>query len=372
MSAKVAFICSSTSYGGLEINVVRLVGWLNQRGTSTCLLANPESPMGKEATGQSLEVAAIGPHRKYLDIAAGHRLANLLRQKEIGIMVVSATRDISVSTWAKRFYPELKLIYHQHMQIGVDKKDLFHTRRYRRLDAWIAPLKFLAAEVKQRTHYFADRIHLIPFCIDLSKIKTIERHLARQQLNLPPEGFVIGILGRLDQHKGQLFVTQCLPKLVTAGHNVHLLLVGEPTRDEGDDFMKILNKEIADHQLEERIHLRGFLHDTNLFFSGIDIFAMASNKETYGMVTIEAMAAGVPVIGTNAGGTPEILEDGRLGTLYNPHNHQEFVTKLSALIEDFSHAQAKAELAQQLARQTYGHENECRLVEELFTKILGA
>jgi len=394
MAEKIGFISSSSSYGGLEINVVRLAGWLKHRGRKVCLLAPGETPMFQEARAIGIETLPIQMHRKYLDLSAGRRLAKQIADSGIGILVISATYDISVAAWAKRFSANLRLVYHQHMQIGVNKKDFLHTLRYGRLDAWISPLQFLAAQVKERTRYDPRKIHIIPFGIDFSTIKLIPKKEARKKIGLPQEPMIAGMLGRIDQQKGQLFVVECFAQMKSQGpgdrtsreppfgeardrlrqgwrrgRNVELLLAGEPTRNEGDEFMNRLQSFIGSSGISEKIHLKGFFKDVGLFFSAIDIFLMASDKETYGMVTIEAMAAGVPVLGTRAGGTTEILQDGRLGGLYNPHNHDEFIEQLGIITENYSAALKIAAGTKEIARATYSHERECDLIETLFDTL---
>ena len=64
----------------------------------------------------------------------------------------------------------------------------------------------------------------------------------------------------------------------------------------------------------------------------MDVFIMQSQGETFGMVTIEAMAAGLPVVGTNSSGTPEILGFGNHGLLYNPGDQETFKSNIKELL----------------------------------------
>ena len=61
---------------------------------------------------------------------------------------------------------------------------------------------------------------------------------------------------------------------------------------------------------------------------------MASRAETFGMVTIEAMACGTPTLGSNAGGTPEILDQGKYGVLFEPMNATDLALKIDQIIEE--------------------------------------
>jgi glycosyltransferase involved in cell wall biosynthesis len=87
---------------------------------------------------------------------------------------------------------------------------------------------------------------------------------------------------------------------------------------------------------------------------------MASKAETFGMVTIEAMASGVPTIGSNAGGTPEILEYGKLGFLFEPLN----ALSLAKSIDDFliHRDQISISILMETAKK-YDHHQVCAAVE---------
>ena len=88
---------------------------------------------------------------------------------------------------------------------------------------------------------------------------------------------------------------------------------------------------------------------------------MATKSETFGMVTIEALASGVPVIGSNAGGTPEILEKGKLGILFEALDANDLAAKLEG-IQGNRFAFDSREL--RAAAQKYDHQQVCKQVEK--------
>jgi glycosyltransferase involved in cell wall biosynthesis len=91
---------------------------------------------------------------------------------------------------------------------------------------------------------------------------------------------------------------------------------------------------VKDYHLEDRVHFRESTPQVEIFYSAIDVFAMPSFGETYGMVTLEAMAAGKPVIGTDKDGTKEILQSGKLGYVYELGDTAGFCRQLTALLEN--------------------------------------
>lgn len=373
MSQKLGIFCSSDSFGGLELNLYRLAHWLHDRGTNLVVFAKEGSGLAQRCQQAGLAWVPVNKHRKYFDFRNAARVAKKLEAEGVDVLLVSATRDISLATIIKSwFYKEVKLIYQQQMQFNFSKKDLIHTLRYNQLDAWIAPLQILKHQVLKYTNVKEAQIHVIPLGVDVSQLTShlVSRQEARTALNLPQDVRMLGILGRIDPKKGQVFAVEGLSELVSRkGVNMHLLIVGEPTLNEGDEYYQKLLDTIKDLGLEDRVHLRGFMSEVHLFFSAIDLFLMASEGETYGMVTLEAMACGVPVIGTNSGGTPELLGHGKFGRLYTPNKLPEFISAVEEIFADehTAHEAGQAAAAEVPAR--YSHELECQQIEQLIAHL---
>lgn len=96
---------------------------------------------------------------------------------------------------------------------------------------------------------------------------------------------------------------------------------------------------------------------------------MASRAETYGTVTIEAMASGLPIIATNTGGTPEILKNGELGLLYPPGDIEAFSKNVIDLLDNPTKMIELGERAKKEALERYSHESESKLIEEIIDRV---
>lgn len=94
---------------------------------------------------------------------------------------------------------------------------------------------------------------------------------------------------------------------------------------------------------------------------------MATQAETFGAVTIEAMASEIPVLGTNSGGTPEILENGKLGFLYEPNNQKSFLQVFEEFNNNNELVAQKVGLARQAAKLKYDE----KAVLKQFLDVLG-
>ena len=358
---RLAYLCSSESWGGLEMNQLKNAGWMKERGHSVFILCRKNSPIEQAAISEHIDVLHIQKHRKYYDFSAGKRLARLLQSNNITHLITRDTRDMSVSVIAKRnFSGKLHLSYFMEMQLGVNKKGLLHSLRFRHIDAWSCPLNWLAGQVRTMTNFDHKRIHVIPSAIDLSRFTTqMPQNEARALLDLPEGKFIIGLSGRFDPFKGHLLLLEAVHQLDRS--DVCVCFLGEPTKGSDNTYMDAIQRTIEEYHLKDRVFIRPFRRDIETFYKAIDLFIMASKAETFGMVTIEAMASGTPVIASNSGGSPEILGFGEFGGLFETGNSLSLKEEIEKMISTEKRNQSSL----QKAVAKYDHHVICAQVENL-------
>ena len=342
------------------MNQLRNAVWMKERGHEVVIFGIKDSPIVKAAKIAGLRTCEIIRHKKYYDFKSGKILAKLLEHESISHLILRDTRDMSVSVIAKRYcvHP-IHLSYFMEMQLGVKKTHVLHTLRYRYVDLWSCPLNWLAEQVKTMTRFSKDKIVVIPSGLDLTKAaSTLSKTEARREMDLPFEKQIFGLVGRFDEQKGQLLLLQAL--VMTQNPNTIVCLLGEPTIGEGEAYSRQISAFIEANNLQDRVFIRPFRSDVSTFFRAVDAFVMASKAETFGMVTIESMACGTPIIASNAGGSPEILEFGKIGTLFTPMD----VQSLTEAMNSYSSAPDKTSSeALYHAAQQYDHHRVCSAVE---------
>jgi glycosyltransferase involved in cell wall biosynthesis len=255
------------------------------------------------------------------------------------------------------------------MQIGINKKGLLHTFRFDAINWWITPLHYLKREVIERTNFSVHKIKVIPIGLNVeffSSPKYTKRE-ALKLLGINPQGTLLGIIGRVSEKKGQLFILEAVQQLRAMGHKLELLIFGSPTINDPESlvFYEKLLKKTDTEDLKDVIHFIPHKEDVLLFYNAIDIFTLASHSETYGMVTIEAMLSKIPIIATKSGGTSEILEDEALGFLYHYGNMGEFCEKFIELENSPVKSKLKVENAFETAKETYAKEKEVDAISEV-------
>ncbi|QDA62316.1 glycosyltransferase family 4 protein [Hymenobacter jejuensis] len=367
-------LCLSRSFGGLEMNTLKFAGWLRERGWNLTLFVLTNSPLHQGAQHQGIACVSTARHRKYFDVTGARWLAHNLKRLQIPVLILTQNREMDLVSLTKlRLGKSLKLIYQQHMQLGPPKRDVVHSLRFMALDAWLSPLNLLAAEVESKTRFNPDRVYVVPIGINLDRFVSpgVTTVAARQQLQLPAQTPLLGILGRIDAGKGQDFVVSVLHHLRTENKlPVELVIMGEPTKNEGDAYWNALQQQVQELDLAQVVHFRPFSEHAEVFFQAIDVFVLASANETYGMVTIEAMASARPVVATRSGGTTEIIQDEITGLLYPPRDLQACAQCVARYIHDPEQAHQIAQLAQREAQRKYSHHRQCELTEAIIYSIL--
>ncbi|MBI3506516.1 MAG: glycosyltransferase family 4 protein [Proteobacteria bacterium] len=166
----------------------------------------------------------------------------------------------------------------------------------------------------------------------------------------PAGAFHLALVGSLNPQKGQADAIAAMGRLAAAGRDVHLHLYGTG----GRGYTARL-KAAADAQgVGGRVHFHGHVADVPARVARADAALVTSRCEAFGRVTVEAMRAGVPVIGTGSGGTPELVADGATGLLYPPGDAAALAAAIGRLIDDPALARRLGEAGRDWATPRFG------------------
>lgn len=171
------------------------------------------------------------------------------------------------------------------------------------------------------------------------------------------------ITGRVSEAKGQLDAVLAAKELMKRGHTQFELLVAGPQKE---SYLELQNEAEACDGL---VKFLGMRKDMSYLRSITDVELVCSRKEAFGRVTVEAMLAGNPVIGKNAGGTAELIEDGKNGFLYEPGNIKELADKMEELINNQDRIKVMGNYAADYAKNRFLIEDCARKIETVFMNV---
>jgi len=332
---RIAFVCFSRSLGGLELTTLRLAQAVTERGHFVLIVIPDLSPLQERATAAGLTVVPMEPRWKYGDVTTAVRLGKSLRKNRIEIVVLLQSKDLHVAALASMISKTTKLVFYQQMDSGYDKRDALHTWVFSKLSQWMSLTSSMRDKVLKFTRMPENNVNVLPLGIDLSQFDPAKyrKTEARRFFKLPGKKKLIGVLGRLDPQKGQEVFLRACSALVNRHPNIHLVVAGDETAGE-PGYKHHLEELCETLHIEDRVSFLPFTDDVPRLMAALDILVLPSFSETYGLVLIEAMAMKCPVVATNAGGVPEIIENGKTGLLVPPHDVDTLAGAIHALLTD--------------------------------------
>ncbi len=185
--------------------------------------------------------------------------------------------------------------------------------------------------------------------------------------SLPPATPLIGLVGRIEPNKGQHLLIEALDQLRSAGVTAQATLIGA-IRD--PRYYQQLEQQIAQRGLSHLFTYYGTHPDPITLMAAFDLVVLTSEVETFGLVLIEAMRAGVAVVGSRAGGVPEIIEEGVSGLLFKPNCSADLAAQLQRLLTDPRLRQQLAATGERIATARFGVESHYRALLDHYRQLL--
>ncbi len=175
------------------------------------------------------------------------------------------------------------------------------------------------------------------------------------------------IVGRITYNKGQMDAVKAIKRLKERGFsNIRLIVVGYRGIS---PYELELKKYIEDNGLSDQIELVDYTYDMAQYRRRCQIGLMCSKAEAFGRVTIEYQLAGLAVIGSNSGGTPELISDNETGALYTFGDDKELADKIEALANDREKMKSIAHSGQQSAVSNFTIQRTAENVRKLYDEI---
>jgi glycosyltransferase involved in cell wall biosynthesis len=241
------------------------------------------------------------------------------------------------------------------------KDDFYHRWLYKNIDMIHAVTKDVAMQLERFIpKEILPKIEMIYLGVTPPDLKRERVEQLRETYALE-ESFVVGIVGRIEEEKGQYKVIEAIAKLQELP--IKALIVGSAMSDEYLQKLKLKVKELA---IEDRVIFTGFTQDVNEHMALSDTVVLATENETFGLVVIEAMANKKVVIATAKGGPLEIIEDEVDGLLFDG-SVEDLSEKIKFL---YNNREEKMRIEQNALNKVEKKFDEVTQLEKLYTKLI--
>ena len=213
-----------------------------------------------------------------------------------------------------KFYKGIQFIF------GV----LHHKPTERHVVSKIPNIIVVSLHAKNLIGYMTNsKIHVIPNGIDFEDFQNIRPHKSIERSH-------ILFIGNLVKVKGINSLIKAIPNIKKAIPNIRVLIGGTGPQE------KELEKRVKKLNIEENVNFLGFVsgNEKYSYYKSADLCVVPSVYETFGIVCLEAMACGKPVVASNVGGIPFVVKDGETGLLFECGNAKDLAEKILILLEN--------------------------------------
>lgn len=233
----------------------------------------------------------------------------------------------------------------------------------------------------QTTYDYQLRVNRIPehkmekvFCFTglqrFEQVTPLDVTRVRRQMRLKGTEFLVGVVGDFVARKGHKYLFEALPKVIKEVPNVKIVTIGRYNR--GELLVKKLRAYQLNNNLLCRVKWLGCRSNVHDFMAAFDLCVVPSVIEPLGLVALEAMAAGTPVVAANTGGLSEIVEHRSNGLLVRPRDSQQLADAIIEMAKSQSARQAMGESGRQMVNEKFNPIELTRQVERILGNVSAA
>ena len=308
-------VCLSPSFGGLELHMKDLTKILKLKA-----VINKKSKLKELFEKDNLPYFEIGRYSFF-------KLAKIIDDEKIDVVHLQWTKDIPTTVIAKLISKRKpKIVQTRNMNMTRFKDDFYHKFLYRNISIIVAIsknvnaqlIKFIPEDIRPKIITWYSGVHVPKFLSIDEKINL------KNSLGIKDE-FIVSIVARVEQGKGQHIVLEAVEKLRADNINAKTIVVGPATNE--DYYIKLKEKYPNDI-------FTGFASNANDYIQVSDCKVMATENETFGMAIMDAMRCGVCVLGSDSGGPLESIDDGETGLHFKTMDSNDLYKKLLLLVKD--------------------------------------
>lgn len=319
---------------------------------------------------QGIPVSCLNMGKAY-DLRVVFKLFHLLRERKIDILHTHLPytgivgRPAAILAGVKAIVSTehgLMESYHRLTRLGsVLTYPLNH--------ATIAVSQAVARSILRCKTTRPETIHVVYNAIDLGDLKSIhtDPELVKKSLGIDGHGLVVGTVSHIRPEKGHQYLVEAARLVLEQRPEVRFVIVGRERKRK--DLIRL--EELAQHLgIRDRIIFTGFREDALQIMTTFDVFVLPSIWEAFGIVLLEAMSLGKPVVATHVDGIPEVIDEGVNGFLVAPRNPEQLALRILDLLSNDALRNRMGEEGRKKVRDGFGIERMVKEVEQVYLSVL--
>jgi glycosyltransferase involved in cell wall biosynthesis len=365
-------VLHSLDIGGAEVLAAGLARALSDRFRFVFACLDGVGTLGEQLRDDGLIVELIG-RSEGIDWRCGRRLGAFVKAQQVDVLHAHQYTPFFQSLVGRLSRWRTPIVFTEHGRHFPDsrsaKRVAVNRLLMRRRDRVIGVGASVRRALIANEGIAADRVEVIYNGVDLGPFEAVRedsalRHEVRDELGVHGDEQVILQVARLNPLKDHLTAISTIRKLRDSGINARLVLAGE-----GEERSKI-ESAVRDADLPNHVTLLGARRDIPRLLSAADAFLLSSISEGIPLTLIEAMAAGVPVVSTDVGGIPEVIDHGATGLLAPARDAGRLAKHLQRALTDSAFRGSVIAAAQNKARERFSLDEMHRLYAEVYSECL--
>ena len=329
---RVLQVVLSLTPGGTEGLVVELCRRLAPEfGVAVCCLDN-EGEWAVDLQARGIEVKALRRRPGFRPLV-GHAIAQFAKERQIDVLHCHQYSPFVYGRFAAVWNRRLKIVYTEHGRLS----DAPPSWKRRLVNPWLSRFdgSIVAVSNELRDYMIAarfpsERVEVVHNGVEPATVPSAaDRRRARQQPGLDDRALVVATVARLDSVKDLMTLFEAFAQVRARVPSAKLLVIGDgPERDR-------LTARATELDLAGAVHMTGYRSDVRALLPAADVYTSSSISEGVSITILEAMAAGIPVVATAVGGTPEVFaHEGTGGVLVPCRDPQRLASAIVSLALD--------------------------------------
>ena len=317
------------TYGGMEEWIRLTAGALRKRGHDIIVAGRTGSEYLRRVAESTKDAIILGLHISGdFDPFTISRLKKIINKNKIQIIVANFNKDIRLGGLAALIAGGSKVIW--SAGINLTKNNWVHrTLTPKLIDGVIVPSLYLKNAIITPGYINPSIVNIIPIGIPNGVPRPSKREISttlKSKYNLPLDSLISVTAGRFVPQKGHIHLIEATPMIVKNHPNMRFIFLGS-----GPLEGKLRNR-ISGLGLDQYFVFAGMLDDITVALHGADLMIHPSIEEPFGIALLEGMRAGLPIVASNVGGIPEVVDENNTAHLVPPADSKALANTVSDLL----------------------------------------
>jgi len=367
-NTKVVFLITDLMVGGAEKALVRTaIGLSKSNYDVSVMYLYGKAPLAETLKNAGVPVTNLNMRIKW-DVSVLLKLYKLFRKEKPQILhTYMFHADLLGRLIGRLAHVPIIISSRRNIEIGGQIRETINRLTVHLSDATTAVCDNVRQAEIKRSRAKPEKVFRIYNGVEIENFKQVESRKTeklKKDLGIGPDDVVIGTVGRFLEKKGHPFLIRAMHKIISKFPGTKLLLVGYGR------LQSRLERKVNNSGLSEKVIFTGSCSDISEMLSVFDVFILPSLWEGMPNAVLEAMAAGLPVVSTAVGGTPEVIKDGETGLLVPAGDSEALADGVINLLKDPERAKKMGATGRDRVEKIFTRSRMIADTEALYEKLV--